>query len=566
MEKGGTGDDDEGEDGDDVVVEDEAAVVVDGVGGEGERAAGERLSAFAAADADADVEATSTTSPPPPPPPPKRKLSVPFFARFNDEATAATTTTTTREAKKEKEEKASEGDVGDVAAASKEKAKERASDPLATAMERAKALKAAAARATLEAERMDAELSLNKIDRLEEELERESKSGMSDGDGDSDDGKWKMKLERAVEIRSQIEQLRKRLEGDDGAGVVASRATTVSPLYDVSDLGDGKVGTKLNLGPLEDMTYEGLSREEMTARVQKFDRSPKFMRDLISGIAGVEGVDDGGASTSSEVNSTELIMKLHRDEQRFIRGQLTAQAEFGAAISDRTDKPRFSREQIENKERELSVVPQFMKNLFGEDGKNSTLLAIRMLEEEWEGDKMGRSMGRSIMGKGDDAKKGNDAEKDSDGGFGSGLFGSGGGGGLIGGDNDSNLPVTPTEQMMMSQYPKSVRKDDGTGPTESQANILCTDVLGKIKLFNPNGKPEAVPGGYLIRGTNGFDEGGDLINALDAGIAKNSGLRGKISVHYVPNPTPPNEAELAAGGGESRSGPFRYGGRSGSGG
>ena len=236
------------------------------------------MSAFAAADADVDVdaEATSTTSPPPPPPPTKRKLSVPFFARFNDEATAVTTTTattTTREAKKEKEEKASKGDVGDVAAASKEKAKERASDPLATAMERAKALKAAAARATLEAERMDAELSLNKIDRLEEELERESKSGMSDGDGDSDDGKWKMKLERAVEIRSQIEQLRKRLEGDDGAGVAASssegkaRASTVSPLYDVSDLGDGKVGTKLNLGPLEDMTYEGLSREEMTARV-----------------------------------------------------------------------------------------------------------------------------------------------------------------------------------------------------------------------------------------------------------------------------------------------------------
>ena len=31
----------------------------------------------------------------------------------------------------------------------------------------------------------------------------------------------------------------------------------------------------------------------------------------------------------------------------------------------------------------LNVVPQFIKNLFGNDGKNSILLEIRMPEEEW---------------------------------------------------------------------------------------------------------------------------------------------------------------------------------------
>ena len=98
-----------------------------------------------------------------------------------------------------------------------------------------------------------------------------------------------------------------------------------------------------------------------------------------------------------------------------------------------------------------------------------------------------------------------------------------------------------------SLLPEVTRK---TPVKEEYIDTLYTDnILGK-DTFNPRErKPEAIPGGYLIRGESrvksikGKDDGDVLIEALDKKISKSS-VAGKIQVNYILDPTPPSPEEI----------------------
>ncbi|KAL3782636.1 hypothetical protein ACHAW5_001780 [Stephanodiscus triporus] len=94
--------------------------------------------------------------------------------------------------------------------------------------------------------------------------------------------------------------------------------------------------------------------------------------------------------------------------------------------------------------------------------------------------------------------------------------------------------------------PESTRKKP---LNEEYIDALFSEILGK-DTFNPTErKPQAVPGGYLIRGESkvkskeGKDDGDLLIEALDKKIAASS-VAGKIQVFYILDPTPPSGEEI----------------------
>ena len=82
-------------------------------------------------------------------------------------------------------------------------------------------------------------------------------------------------------------------------------------------------------------------------------------------------------------------------------------------------------------------------------------------------------------------------------------------------------------------------------------DALMEEVLGKDTFNVRERKPQAIPGGYLIRGESkvksieGRDDGDVLIEALDKKLSKSS-VAGKVQVYYILDPTPPSGEEILA--------------------
>ena len=391
--------------------------------------------------------------------------------------------------------------------------------------EQAEQLRAAAERTRLEAEKMEAVLSLEKITKLEKELG--SKAVENDAD-------------RAAQIRRDIDSLKRKLNGEEVAPVPAprpvksvesaSKTAADAERSAVASTDRSSLVTPTAVLAPEKKSYEPLPANELQERVQKYEQSPKFMREIVARTAGIDFMD------VSEVNATALVVKLHEDELKYL------DIEKSVAERNQGNAPNFSQEQIDAKVKELENVPQFVKNLYGKDAKNDTAIALQMLQTEYENDNMKRQLIRAMeeMEEGSENTRegptlsptnkptGGSDEVTS----GSTLFGAV--------EEKSEM-----ERMMESLYPKSTRKE-GTMPSQAQTNILMADVMTKIKRFSPSGKPEEVPGGYIIRGTSEYESGQELIDAIDSALEK-SRVREQLLVHFVADPTPVTEDQLMIG-------------------
>jgi hypothetical protein len=79
-------------------------------------------------------------------------------------------------------------------------------------------------------------------------------------------------------------------------------------------------------------------------------------------------------------------------------------------------------------------------------------------------------------------------------------------------------------------FPKCSRKED-EAPTNAQVQMLASTVLPKTK-FSATGKPEPVLGGFVIRGNHKYENGDELIAAIDKELEK-SPLGDKMTVLYT---------------------------------
>lgn len=377
----------------------------------------------------------------------------------------------------------------------------------------AEKLRAAAEKVRLEAEKMEVTLTIEKIAKLEKEL------GSKVVEKDPD---------RASQIRRDIDSLKRKLSGEDVASVPAPKLTAKKVEDEEEDRRSEPVGQSslVTATALSQPKYEPMAADELEARVQKYEQSPKFMKEIVARTAGIDFMD------ISEVNATALVLQLYEDELKYLDIQK-------GMTGTEQQMPQFSQKQIDEKVKEVEGVPQFVKNFYGQNKDNDTAIAIQMLETEYESDNLRRQLMRAMEANAEEAREAPtkspaSRSKSDEKTFGSTLFG----------EAFDQAQKTDTEKMVEALFPPSTRKEGAT-PSQAQVNILMADVLTKIKLFNPSGKPEPVPGGYIIRGTNQFDSGQELIDAIDSAIA-NSRVKEQLLVHYVGDPTPVTEEQMLA--------------------
>lgn len=99
---------------------------------------------------------------------------------------------------------------------------------------------------------------------------------------------------------------------------------------------------------------------------------------------------------------------------------------------------------------------------------------------------------------------------------------------------NGTLP-TAMDAVIVSLYPKcttrmDMEEENALIPTEAQVQQLIADVLPKAN-FKTSAKPQAVLGGYIVRGATA-DDGDTFIANVDAALAR-SNLRDKLTVLYA---------------------------------
>jgi len=431
-----------------------------------------------------------------------------------------------------------------------------------SAIEKAQALRALAERTRLEAEKMDIMLTLEKISKLEKEMTSKA---------------VKQDKGREEDINRQIKSLKQKLEGgneeksekvEESSSVFGANATSINEAVEAATSLDSIFASLADTKTMGD-NGRVLSSSEIEERIATFNKAPMFMKELVVRASGMQ---------MENLNSTALIIKLYEDENSFnFGGNANAAVEKVAVMADVSEDevmPEFSKEEIEGYTESLKMVPKFLKTLYKEEIRNNdTAIAIAMLEEEW---KEGKYKGMSgitpemIEKKVEDIKwipdvlKGDNAtllaiemlksensrksttsklmiESTSE-------IDSGkadkkakeSSGGLFAMEEKSEV-----DSMVETLFPKSMRKEEDE-IKESQAIAVMADVLAKDNIWAASGPPEKVSGGFLIRGSTRFENGDELIAAIDEKLER-SRVRNQVNVFYIFDPTPVTQEQQGEG-------------------
>jgi len=406
-----------------------------------------------------------------------RKSFFPFFANSQ----------TTKEESKVEEKKEEPPVVTAVAVEAPTRPRVVAKKEKLDPVEEAKSLRAQAERARLEADKMDAELTLRKITKLEKDIA----SAMAKEDTDKD----------VESLQREIDALQAKMRGETPKPVVipkreeksaAAAETVLSTILDASSSSPkltvvGGGSTYERDEALNFQVFPDLSDTDFEGLVQTVEKAPGFMKKLFAQMTEIDfiGPDD--------INATEVATRLYQIQR----------ADFSFS---KRPKPTFTKQQIDEAIKEKTFEDGIMQAL---DEKltatvkgNETAKALLALEynyyvEEYDMSKMSKLID------GEDWLKG-----------------------IVDAVNK-----TQVDSSIEILYPKCTRKEDAETPTMAQIKMLMSDVLPKAS-FSPRGQPEQVAGGYIVRGTSKFDSGAETINAIDKQLEK-SVLKEKMTVLYT---------------------------------
>jgi hypothetical protein len=347
-------------------------------------------------------------------------------------------------------------------------------------VEIAKALRAQAARARLEAERMDAELTLEKIEKLERELVRAKTKGDS-----------------VEDLQRQLDNLQAKLRGEPPKPVVAPKPTeskkVETAVKAISNVDIYSPSTPSTIFPNARSNLINLEFSDLNATMKFVEDSPGFIKKLLASLLEMD------YDTMSDLNSTELGIRVN----------MLTQGDYSYSS---LGKPTFTQEEIgeavkkiDSKSSDLSYPSKFA----GLAGGNVTKLAEYALEFDYYltskigSDEQALQLITKI-GQGEEWMQV-----------------------LLEGINQTDVDRT-----IETLYPKCTRKEGGE-PTLPQVQSLVTNLLPSAK-FSSTSKPEKVLGGYVIRGNHKYENGDDLIAAIDKEMAKSS-LGDKMTVLYAPD-------------------------------
>lgn len=452
------------------------------------------------------------------------KERVPFFTRLVRLANAY------QKAKKvvkqvDEEQIKDEQDIseGGVAIAVKEEEKEDKHTPLTEAVpaittkspeDIAAELRMQAEKAKLEALKLETTLTIEKISKLEKLLE-------SNG----------LKEDEEKDIRSQLVVLKtkldgpKKVNGNDAIGSASAAplpatkttlpATESSKSDEKSSNADEDISSLIEARDLNEETkaksasdlelekkIPPISDEELRQRSEAFRKTPKVLQQMTAAAAGFKDT----------TNVTGIITQMHNDEQLEILKKEQKKNESAEPMTDE------ARQQALDGYMNLPLPIQDMiaRTAGLKDGRNATEV-IAKLEKE----------GRLFPNE-DGMQAGFEVTTD------------------IVDSKEIDVIFQDMERMEKDKYiegmlPRETRKVELV-PAEDDINIFFSEVLSN-RNFNPTGKPENVPGGFLIRGENKMKDGDDLVKALDKALAATN-ISDKVQFYYIKDPNPSTEEEF----------------------
>jgi hypothetical protein len=350
------------------------------------------------------------------------------------------------------------------------------------AQEAAKSLRAQAERMKLEAERMDAQLTLEKIEKLERQLAKARTKG-----GAVDD------------LQRQMDNLQAKLRGEAPKPVLQPKREVTKkeePLklkssgtsMDQFSKAGAMVGAIVKDTGGQTQMVLGDDFEEI---LDSLKDAPSFLKKIMAATVEVD------YDTIDDLNITEIAVR-------------SAMLRSGDYSYSTMPKPSFTQKQIEEEAKKLEntwdglPVTEPMTELAA---GNYTKLAIYGLEYEYYTTSKLQDPKTAIA----------ELEKIAEG---EEWLGE-----LVKGFNKSVIDST-VEQF----FPKCTREEDGV-PTNAQVQMLASSVLPKTK-FSATGKPEPVLGGFVIRGKHNYENGDELIAAIDKELEK-SPLGDKMTVLYT---------------------------------
>lgn len=346
----------------------------------------------------------------------------------------------------------------------------RSNDAYATAT----SLREQAERARLEAERMDAELTLAKIEKLERKLVQA-----------------KVKGEAVDDFQRQLDNLQAKLRGEaPKPRVPATASLPVPKVPDVRlDLDATPVKPEVFSGTLS--TMDGMFGKDFDETVTLVDASPSFVKKLVATLVeyDFDSIDD--------VNSTEIARRISMmNSGDYSYSELPKPAFTQSQIDDAVGK-------VEKQTSDQSYPRQFIKLA----GGNVTKLAMYSLEYDYY-----------ISSRIESNKDALDL-----------ILKAGEGEEWMQPLLDA-INQTAVDRSIETLYPKCMRTEGIAEPTMDQVQSLVSTVLPRAK-FSSTAKPEKVLGGYVIRGNHKYEMPNQLIAAIDSELSK-AQLADKMTVLY----------------------------------
>jgi hypothetical protein len=397
-----------------------------------------------------------------------------------------------------------------------------ASSEIATplnATEEAARLRSEADRARLDAERLDAELTLRKIDRLEKELASMSAAAKSN----ETNGKASSSRKSPEDIQRELDGLMRKVRGDSGSSTTSSNTSQVGGATLSSATKNSNPSTGRSLEPAWPKIVSPFQQEEYDKIYNNVKDLPQFVKGSMALIVEAEiGVDPVTGKTL--VNVTDLADRLDRLQRRDLSFLSKKPPTFTAADVSRALSELTTTSNETGDER---------SSWSSRSGDDEGVLMIRgMLDENEQLAELMKTDPRTF------AQFVLEVEY-----YFADVASEETAGKMLSMASEepwlrpfvNELQFTAVDTLVSNLFPKCTTKRDSADkesqiPTEAQVNQLVADILPQVN-FRSTSKPEAVLGGYIIRGSTSL--GGDaLIAKIDSAMDR-SHLKDKMTVLYV---------------------------------
>lgn len=344
----------------------------------------------------------------------------------------------------------------------------------------AQALRAQAERARLEAEKMDAELTLRKISRLEKEMATAIA---------------KDETEDVERLQREMDALQAKIRGEKPPPPVpvatppSPAKSKEAPKIEVTIATDPDTNNPTILTQettIQMPILKQISQDDVETVTKTLESSPGFIKKLLAQMVEVDfvGADD--------INVTEVTRRMIQMQSFDYSWSARPKPSFTSDEIDRAMKENL----IEASSVELDNLPEAVRG-------NKTAEALLALEYNYYVDSYDESSMDQLLDGEDWLKEVMEAVNKSD-----------------------------VDNFIERFYPKCTRKEDATLPSMAEVKMLMSDVLPKAS-FTPRGEPEQVLGGFVIRGTSKFESGDEMIDAIDSQLEKSPTLKDKMTVLYT---------------------------------